>query len=102
MDHTKTISINFINAGSSFSAVGTDAKLPIYNGKRTMNLGRVDERTILHETGHALSLVHEHQHPEGKIQWDTDKVLLVLLHIRINNNTIQSMSYVPCTVHTHL
>lgn len=65
---------NYIFTGYACSAIGTDARLPCYKERQTMNLGWVDERTILHETGHALGLVHEHQHPEGKIDWDMQKV----------------------------
>ncbi|KAI1437157.1 hypothetical protein GGR50DRAFT_692456 [Xylaria sp. CBS 124048] len=31
-------------------------------------------RTIYHEFGHALGLVHEHQHPDGGIKWNTRRV----------------------------
>jgi hypothetical protein len=30
---------------------------------------------VLHEFGHALGLVHEHQHPAGGIQWNRPQVL---------------------------
>lgn len=32
------------------------------------------ERVVLHEFGHALGLVHEHQLPAGGIQWDQPAV----------------------------
>jgi hypothetical protein len=31
-------------------------------------------RVVLHEFGHALGLIHEHQNPAGGIQWDRDAV----------------------------
>ena len=48
----------------------------------TMNFGwlRPDspdaelERVVLHEFGHALGLVHEHQHPSGGIRWNKEAV----------------------------
>ncbi|QVW24480.1 peptidase M12 [Pseudomonas hormoni] len=32
------------------------------------------ESTVIHEFGHALGLVHEHQHPDAVIPWDLEKV----------------------------
>jgi hypothetical protein len=48
----------------------------------TMNFGWLTDdspeyefsRVILHEFGHALGLIHEHQSPVGGIQWDREKV----------------------------
>lgn len=67
--------------GGSWSYVGTDAKA-IESAKPTMNYGWLtptssDEefsRVILHEFGHALGAIHEHQHPDAGIPWDKPKV----------------------------
>ena len=67
--------------GGSWSYIGTDAKTIAAN-KATMNYGWFtadtpdDEfsRVILHEFGHALGAIHEHQHPKGGIPWDKPKV----------------------------
>jgi hypothetical protein len=32
-------------------------------------------RVVLHEFGHAMGLVHEHQNPGGKIHWNRDQVI---------------------------
>ena len=37
----------------------------------TMNLGWQDEGVVLHEFGHTLGFIHEHQNPEGGIQWES-------------------------------
>jgi len=47
-----------------------------------MNFGWFDDntsdsefsRTVIHEFGHALGMIHEHQHPLAAIPWDKDKV----------------------------
>jgi hypothetical protein len=65
-----------------WSVLGTDAKL-IDKSKPTMNLGAidlVDEReikaTVLHEFGHAIGLIHEHQSPAITIPWNRPYVYL--------------------------
>jgi hypothetical protein len=67
--------------GSSWSYVGAKALQAASDGP-TMNLGWVEpdveapevKRVILHEFGHALGLLHEHQHPGAAIPWDREKV----------------------------
>ena len=40
-----------------------------------MNLGFVDRATVLHEFGHAIGLIHEHQSPfKGGFQWNREEV----------------------------
>lgn len=65
----------------SWSYIGTDC-LAIAKDKPTMNFGwfnprTPDEefnRTVVHEFGHALGCIHEHQHPEAGIPWDKEAV----------------------------
>ena len=33
------------------------------------------QRVVLHEFGHALGLIHEHQNPEGGIDWNEPAVI---------------------------
>jgi hypothetical protein len=69
------------NKGDSYSAVGTDAlAIPLHG--ETMNYGWLpapDEKTyssvVLHEFGHALGLIHEHQNPGHPIQWNEQAVI---------------------------
>lgn len=66
---------------SSWSYLGTDCKR-IAQHKPSMNFGWFNEltsepefeRVILHEFGHALGLIHEHQHPQVGIQWNKEAV----------------------------
>jgi hypothetical protein len=73
------IRISFSLPGS-WSALGTDALVPWYYPKYqpTMNFGwlksstpdNVYEQVVLHEFGHALGLIHEHQNPDAKLKWN--------------------------------
>ena len=73
------IRISFQQEGS-WSAVGTDALVEEYFPKSepTMNFdwlqpGLVEEEysgVVLHEFGHALGMIHEHQSPSGGMQWN--------------------------------
>jgi hypothetical protein len=73
--------ITFRYSGS-WSVIGTTAKnLP--KDQPTMNFGWLtpgvtdDEarRVILHEFGHALGLIHEHQNPVNTIKWNKPAVI---------------------------
>ena len=82
-DGEAQIRIAFRDDGS-WSAVGTDALVTRYFKKHepTMNFGWLhphspDEEVasvVLHEFGHALGCIHEHQNPAGTIVWNKDKV----------------------------
>lgn len=75
------IRISTVLGKGSWSSVGTDAK-GISKDQATMNFGwltptttdEVYSRVVLHEFGHALGCVHEHQHPDSNIPWDKEAV----------------------------
>lgn len=75
------IRISFRYAGS-WSVIGTTCRQITDLTQPTMNFGWLtpdssdDEvrRVVLHEFGHALGLIHEHQNPSGGIQWNKDAV----------------------------
>jgi hypothetical protein len=80
-DHADAeIRISFESEGS-WSYLGTVA-LQIGRGQPTMNYGWLtpdssdDEysRVVLHEFGHALGAIHEHQSPDVQIPWDKEAV----------------------------
>ena len=74
------IRISFEEEGS-WSYIGTDA-LTIAGAEPTMNFGWLTtesedeeyERVVVHEFGHALSCIHEHQNPATNIPWDKEAV----------------------------
>ena len=73
------INISFIQGDGSWSYMGNDSKY----FSPSMNYGWLDNstsndefsRVVLHEFGHALSLIHEHQNPrENPIEWNKEAV----------------------------
>lgn len=81
-DPNAEIRISFALPGS-WSAIGTDAlRYADRPNSPTMNFGWLDEnstdasisRVVLHEFGHALGCIHEHQSPAEGIKWDLDAV----------------------------
>lgn len=74
--------VAFASSSGSWSRLGTDA-LSTPENEPTMNLGWVNPSepdtsvrgVILHEFGHALAAVHEHQNPVAGIRWNEPVVL---------------------------
>ncbi len=72
-DKKNVVKISFDPDGGAWSLVGKDA---INQKGPTMNLGWFDVSTVLHEFGHVLGMIHEHQSPLGKpIDWNKNKVV---------------------------
>lgn len=76
------IRISFRGRGS-WSAIGTTCRNVTDRTRPTMNYGwlRPDSpeealrRVVLHEFGHALGLIHEHQNPNSPLRWNRDAVI---------------------------
>lgn len=68
------IRIAFDQTDGAWSYIGTDAT-NIPQNQPTMNLGFLDGGTAAHEFGHAIGLAHEHQNPEGGIEWNEEVVI---------------------------
>jgi hypothetical protein len=71
------VRIGFDPAGGSWSFVGTDA-LAVDRREPTMNLAWIERDNVLHEFGHVLGLIEEHQNPGADIRWDRAAVLRTL------------------------
>lgn len=78
------IRIAFQKGNGSWSYLGTQCRSVTDQSKPTMNFGWLtpsssdDEvrRVVLHEFGHALGLIHEHQNPNGGgIKWNRAAVI---------------------------
>lgn len=76
------VRISFTPGLGSWSYLGTQAQ-QVNSAEPTMNFGWItpdsDEKTlrqvVLHEFGHAIGLIHEHQNPATPIQWDVEAVI---------------------------
>lgn len=69
------VRIDFNPAEGAWSVVGKQCLDEDIKNEKTMNLGWFDVATTIHEFGHVLGLVHEHQNiKDNPIQWDKDAV----------------------------
>lgn len=76
------IRIAFIAGNGSWSYIGTDCR-HIPADQPTMNYGWLTDqssddelrRVVLHEFGHAIGMIHEHQNPTGGIRWNRAAVI---------------------------
>lgn len=68
------IRIAFNPADGAWSYIGTDCR-SIPSDQPTMNLAFDDGGTYAHEIGHCLAMLHEHQSPEGGLQWNEAQVI---------------------------
>ena len=75
------IRISFEGKGN-WSTVGTTCRFNNDNSRPTMNLGGLSSKVsneyiqgvVLHEFGHVLGLLHEHQSPASPIKWNSKRI----------------------------
>jgi serralysin len=76
------VRIAFEQGNGSWSYLGTEAQR-VRSGQPTMNFGWLTpdsddvelHSVVLHEFGHALGLIHEHQNPVNAIDWNRAAVI---------------------------
>jgi serralysin len=76
------VRITFVQGDGSWSVLGTECR-NVGQSEATMNYGWLTSssddtevrQVVLHEFGHALGLIHEHQNPEGGIDWNERAVI---------------------------
>jgi hypothetical protein len=83
-DPNSEVRISFVADPGSWSAVGKDCLVTKFFPKDqpTMNYGWLEDNTddteygrvVVHEFGHAIGCIHEHQSPTEKLNWDTAAV----------------------------
>lgn len=81
-DPKANVRIAFQTGDGSWSTVGTTCK-KVPTGTATMNFGWIDATSseeelrsvVLHEFGHAVGLIHEHQSPVGGFKWNRQAVI---------------------------
>jgi serralysin len=81
-DEDADVRIAFQQGNGSWSTVGTTCRNRP-KGTATMNYGWIDAASseeklrsvVLHEFGHALGLIHEHQNPVAGIRWNREAVI---------------------------
>jgi serralysin len=81
-DAPADVRIAFQQGDGSWSVLGTQCQ-GVPADQATMNYGwlTVDTddaevtRVVMHEMGHALGLIHEHQNPKGGIKWNEPAVI---------------------------
>lgn len=72
--YESNIRILFDSTGGSESAIGITSKNFLIRDP-TMRLGWLDVATVIHEFGHVLGMVHEHQTSfDNPIQWNKDAI----------------------------
>lgn len=102
---SEDILIRFHRGFGHYSHIGRESKNVVATGEPSMNFAFLDQTTVdlddkynefvvLHEFGHALGCIHEHQHPGASVRFrETDPKVIAYFQRGLNTRDINTIRF---------